>query len=501
MRVARRQVGAVLLLAAGLGGASAAVAQQARDTSADGAALGLRPTSAPAAQRPSYRGSYTVVGKPVRPSKSTRVTPGRGVADVPPLGDRQVGPLAPGTPTPAVKAGPGLPPVVAPARRRPRLEGAEAFDPLGVRVGSITLRPSIEASTGYDTNPNRIPNPASGSPVLRTDIGLLADSDWERHAMNFVLRGAYWRYFETPAADRPEVDGAWRLRLDALRDTTVDLEAIGRLTTQQPGIEQPFVGASRGRVLEGGVGAGVTQRFGDASLGLKGAIGRQVYEPIPLGNGVSLSQSERDLNTFGLTLRAGYEVSPGIKPFMEVTGDRRIYDQAIDAGGYRRSSSGQAVRAGTTLELSRLIVGEASIGYGQREYDDPRLEPINGFLANASLVWTPTALTTVRFRAGTELSETTVSGASGAVVHSAGVEVTHALRRYLSLSALLDGSQTVYQGVPITEDRYTAALRLDWKLNRSVVVRASVAHEQLDSSAVGADYTANVYLVGLRLQR
>ena len=95
----------------------------------------------------------------------------------------------------------------------------------------------------------------------------------------------------------------------------------------------------------------------------------------------------------------------------------------------------------------------------------------------------------------------TFAGASGAIVHSAGVEVTHALRRYLSLSALLDGSQTLYQGVPITEDRLTAGLRLDWKLNRSVVVRASVTHEQLDSSIPGADYTANVYLVGLRLQR
>jgi len=451
--------------------------------------------------RPSYRGSYPVVGKPVRPAKSTRIVPARGVADVTPLGDRQVGPVIPGTPGPAVKPAPGLPPLAPSVRRRPRTDDLDAFDPLGVRVGAMTLRPSIEASTGYDTNPNRIPHPASGSPVLRTDVGLLADSDWERHAMNFALRGTYWRYFETPAADRPEVDGVWRLRLDARRDTTVDLEALGRLTTQQPGIEQPFVGASRGRVVEGGVGAGVTQRFGDASLGLKGAFGRQVYEPIPLGNGQSISQADRDLNTFGLTLRAGYEVSPSVRPFMEFTGDRRIYDQAIDAGGYRRSSTGQAVRAGTALEFSRLLVGEASVGYGHRAYDDPRLEPVDGILANASLVWTPTALTTVRLRAATELSETTVSGASGAVVHSAGVEVTHALRRYLALSALLDGSKTVYQGVPITEDRYTAALRLDWKVNRSVVVRASVAHERLDSSTVGADYTANVYLVGLRLQR
>ncbi len=500
MRAARRQFCAVLLLAAVPGSVATGFAQQ-QPAAPTEAPLGLRPGSAPAEARPAFRGTYPVVGKPVRSGKSTRVTPARGVADLPPAGERPVGPLAPGTPSPAVKPGPPLPPLAPPSRRRPRLEDLQAFDPLGVRVGTMTLRPAIEVSGGYDTNPNRIPNPGGGSSLLKTDLGLLADSDWERHALSAVLRGTRYRYFDTPAADRPEVDGALRLRLDALRDTTVDLETIGRLTTQQPGIEQPFVGSSRGQILEGGLAAGVTQRFGDASLGLRGAVGRQVYEAIPLGNGQSLSQSDRDLNSYGVTLRAGYEVSPGIKPFAELTGDRRIYDQAIDAGGFRRSSSGQAVRAGTTLEITRLIVGEASVGYGQREYDDPRLEPIDGFLANASLIWTPTALTTVAFKAGTELSETTVSGASGAIVHSAGIEVTHALRRYLSLSALLDGSQTLYQGVPITEDRLTAGLRLDWKLNRSVVVRASVTHEQLDSSLPGADYTANVYLLGLRLQR
>ncbi len=500
MRTARRQVCAVILLAAVPCGAATGLAQQPPPPRAE-ADIGLRPGTAPAEPRPAFRGSYPVVGKPVRSGKSTRTVPARGVADLPPAGERPVGPTLPGTPAPAVRPAPPLPPLIPPARRRPRPEDLAAFDPLGVRVGAFTLRPGIEMSGGYDTNPNRIPRPGQGSSLLKTDLGLLADSDWERHALGLVLRGTHYRYFDTPAADRPEVDGALRLRLDALRDTTIDLETIGRLTTQQPGLEQPLVGSKRGQILEGGIGAGVTQRFGDASLGLKGTVGRQVYEAIPLGNGQSLSQSDRDLNTYGLTLRAAYEVSPGIKPFAEFTGDRRIYDQAVDAGGYRRSSSGQAFRAGTSLEITRLIVGEASVGYGQREYDDPRLQPIDGFLANASLVWTPTALTTVRFKAGTELSETTVAGASGAVVHSAGVEVTHALRRYLSLSALLDGSQTLYQGVPITEDRLTAALRLDWKLNRSVVVRASVAHEQLDSSIQGADYTANVYLVGLRLQR
>ena len=38
-------------------------------------------------------------------------------------------------------------------------------------------------------------------------------------------------------------------------------------------------------------------------------------------------------------------------------------------------------------------------------------------------------------------------------------------------------------------------------LARSIVVRGSFTHERLKSSAPGSDYTANVFLLGLRLQR
>jgi hypothetical protein len=42
--------------------------------------------------------------------------------------------------------------------------------------------------------------------------------------------------------------------------------------------------------------------------------------------------------------------------------------------------------------------------------------------------------------------------------------------------------------------------KLEYKVTRSVSLRASYMHELLDSSFPNADYTANVYLVGLRFQ-
>ena len=47
---------------------------------------------------------------------------------------------------------------------------------------------------------------------------------------------------------------------------------------------------------------------------------------------------------------------------VEVEGDTRTHDTVVDRYGYRRGSSGGYAKGGTSFELSRLLVGEVSIG-------------------------------------------------------------------------------------------------------------------------------------------
>jgi hypothetical protein len=98
------------------------------------------------------------------------------------------------------------------------------------------------------------------------------------------------------------------------------------------------------------------------------------------------------------------------------------------------------------------------------------------------------------------VEETTVTGASGIVVSRASLDVAHDLRRNLTITPGLAFFQSDYQGVPIIERGYGASVKLDYRLTRSVALRASYIHEWLKSSVPGADYTADVFLVGMRLQ-
>ena len=105
-----------------------------------------------------------------------------------------------------------------------------------------------------------------------------------------------------------------------------------------------------------------------------GGVDRTIYEDAQLPSGVILRQSDRNVTQYGVKLRAGYEVSPGIKPFVDVLADTRTYDQRIDDFGFRRSSDGLGVKAGSTFEITRTLTGEASAGIQTRRYDDLRLK-------------------------------------------------------------------------------------------------------------------------------
>ena len=51
------------------------------------------------------------------------------------------------------------------------------------------------------------------------------------------------------------------------------------------------------------------------------------------------------------------------------------------------------------------------------------------------------------------------------------------------------------------EKYFAGTLRAEYNLTRTVAVRASYTFEHLKSTSVGSDYTANVFLLGLRFQR
>ncbi len=244
----------------------------------------------------------------------------------------------------------------------------------------------------------------------------------------------------------------------------------------------------------------MTQRFNRLALSARASVDRSDYADAPLGNGQVLSQKDRNLTQYGLRLRAGYEISPGLTPFAEALVDTRKYDQATDSTGFRRNSDGLQLRAGTSLELTRTLTGEIAAGYGLRRYEDQRLSDLRAPVVEAVLSWAMSPLTTLRLRGATEFEETTIAGSSGAVTRRLSAELSHAFLRNLTATATASYGRSNFQGVTRQDDTLRAGFGIDYALTRNLVLRGSFNHERTTSNVAGNNISGNVWLFGVRGQ-
>jgi hypothetical protein len=496
---------------AAIGIATFVAAGAARSQEPTPADLGLKGVDEPEAPfAPPAPGSEgTNDGQPGEaPPKPKTVT---GKTALPPLKpykgaerlDQRGGPAGPKdgeNPSPTVAALPTPPPPKRPVRDdRP-------FDPLGVSVGDLRLKPFVEEDLGWSSNPGLLPGPQKGSGFLMSEAGFTLDSDWSQSAVHGDFKGGLTDYFADPSADAPFANGVVNGRWDLTRALSIDGEGRLAVTTMTAGslglAPNVAFGASGAPVTETyGATVGGDQNFGRFDLSLHGSIDRTAYEDATLSNGAVDELSSDDFSDWGLRGRAAYRLSAAFRPFLDVLVDTRRYDSGVDQYGYQRNSDGVAARIGAEIDLAGILTGSVDVGYGERDYQDPRLPNLASPLFDASLVWAATGLTTVTLKTVSSLAETTIRGASGAAQHATTLEIDHALRRYLTLTGAVGYATDAYAGLPLRDTTTTFTLVASYSLNRDMVLKASVSRQFYVSNQPGTSYAATVVMMGLKLQR
>ena len=378
----------------------------------------------------------------------------------------------------------------------------ETFDPLGIRAGSFLLKPWFESGIGYDTNPlatNTNPKP---SLYQQYATGLTAQSDWSRHALAADIRGSYTQYDNVSGNNRPEIDSILRGRIDVSDRTRYALEGHFQLTTESAGNpDAPTDVVRPPPIVTTGGSVGFAHRWNRFEVAAAGGLDHVVYENGELLNGETLDRSDRNYDQPAVRLRAGYELRPGVTPFVAGEFDSREFAQEVDDSGYQRASTGMQIRAGTSFELTRLLTGEASLGWLARDYVDPRLADISGLLVDASLVWVASGLTTVRFTAVTTINETSFEDTTGVLERILALRIDHAFRRWLIGTIRLGWEFDDYGQSGRRDNRFVVGAQASIKLARELWLTGEVRQETLDSNEPVNDYTANIMMVGLRLQR
>jgi hypothetical protein len=377
------------------------------------------------------------------------------------------------------------------------------FDPLGILYGGFIFKPAAEYTRGYDNNAPRNSTPPTASSWYNVYASeLLMNSNWDRHEFTAALRGSFTTYDTLHMLDRPNLDARVTSRIDVTRDTHLLLEGRYLLFTDYPGSPNIQVGVSHLPIaMTYGATAGILQQFNRVDVTLKGTFDRTVYNDSEFVDGETASNSGRNYNKYGSSLRAAYDVMPGIKPFVEAGAENRRYDLQFDAGGNDRTSQGYYAKAGTTLDYARKLVGEVSIGYLMRAYNDPTLSNIHGWTVDSALTWFATPLTTVKLINTTTVTEIVLTGVSGMFTRETTLQVEHAFRRWLVFTGKFTRAIDDYVGSTREDLRYVASTALSYYVAREIVLKGEYRNEWRHSNVPGNDYFAHVWLVGVRLQR
>jgi hypothetical protein len=404
----------------------------------------------------------------------------------------------PGTPTPA-----SLPLGAVPHPTLPIAAG-DPYEALGIKAGSFLILPAVELSAGYNTNPMAAPT-GPGSLYFVVAPELHVRSNWATNSFTADITGSYTDYPDNdfqPSLNAPYLNAKADGTLDVTRTTQILLEARTIVSTDNPGspnIQAGLVTLPVDTTVGGTFGA--AQQFGRFDVSLKGTFDRSMYSSAQLSDGETADFDYRNFDQYAGILRLGYEIDPGLKPFVEVDEDTRVHDLPTDIFGEDRDSDGSSAKLGATLNLANSLTGEIAAGYMRRDYHDPTLPNIAGPTIDGSLLWQATALTTAKLTAVSIVSESTVQGVSGEFSRSITGEVDHALRTWLVANAQLGYEYDEYVGLGRNDNHYFAAAGLTYKMNRDLQLKGEVRQDWLNSNVSGVAYTATTFLLTMRLQK
>jgi len=396
-----------------------------------------------------------------------------------------------------------LPPVnkgQKPQEPQPAMMEEDPYEPKGITVGNFILKPAFEMTSGFDSNPGRVPKGA-GSGFVSVAPVLLVRSQFERHLLNADVRVGYIDYAKLRQLSRPTVDAKVNGRYDITDTFALNGEGHVAVDADDPGTPR-FAGRFAKIPLASTVGgsAGVTKKFEDFEVSTKAAIDRVAFQNASLMDGQIVSNADRNFVQYGSQSRVTYNLTPEIRPFVDVAVDRRVHDIAVDAEGFRRDSTGTAVEAGVTFGYADKLTGDVAVGYLTRRFQDPLLKPVSGFIADANLTYQYAKETAIMFGAKSQVVEITEPGISGVLKRDVTVGVEHQFEPWLVGTFTAGYGQDAFTGTTRVDNRYLAELGMLYKFSRLLQFRASVRREETRSNFRENNLSATVVQVGARVQ-
>ncbi len=377
----------------------------------------------------------------------------------------------------------------------------EDFEPVGGRIGSFFIYPSIETRLEYDDNILALPDNGAGDFELTVRGAVDLKSNWQRHSLEgdaYIQQNFHERF---TTEDTLQGGARVRGRLDIDRDTSARIVAsLDALAEDRANItsaaqaREPTRFRRADTLLSAAREMGRVQVIGDLQMVALD------FDDAPLPGGGELDQDFRDSVYWRGSVTTLVEFSPRISGLVRGQVDRLTYSDEA-ASTFDRDTTGYAIEGGARVELTNLLFGELRAGVLHRSVDDPSSKGLTGLSFGANLTWNITPLTTLRFIADRQVEEGGSQLVSGNVRSQARIEAEHELLRNLILEgrAGIARIETVGQ-IETSADEYNLMVGGTWKLNRTLRVFARADRfQRFADEAFFREFTRNRVSAGVRL--
>jgi hypothetical protein len=408
----------------------------------------------------------------------------------------------------AQEAGPSIqsPEATLPERQSVLQRPRSDYDPLGIRMGSFLVFPSVGLGETYDSNVFATTSNTKDDFYTTVSPNVTVRSDWNVHALGFSAGSVTKRYASLVSENVTNLAVRGDGRLDILRNIYVAGGAGYQLLHEDRSSPDSVNGKNPVEFHVTSANLSYVHEPGRLGARVDGTVDSYSYNNATSNTGATLEQHDRDRIVYAVAPRISYEIVPGYHAFGKVTGNERDYVQKFDTRGFQRSSRGWEADVGTAIDLTHVVNGEVYAGYLSQYYDDPRLSTDSGFAFGGNLLWNVTQLTSLRATAARTIEETTqfaaVNGvnvnASGYLQSAIKLAVEHELLRNVLLSGYVDYINSDYQGITRSDDQIDANVGGRYLLNRNLSATADLTYSNRSSNVTGVGYDRLVGILGIK---
>jgi hypothetical protein len=348
---------------------------------------------------------------------------------------------------------------VAPEDTPVKTRQQPGYEAVGIRAGSWMFNPSLMTGGFYDSNV------FSSNFMKRSDIAAVVEPSlrartlWERHGLDLTLDAQSTVYHGNPGLDQTNASLKGNGWFDIAHDLAVLTNfQIAHLNVGVGSLSSPAgaVQPTPYNLLSGDVS--IRKEFNRLTTSVGFRTDSYDYGSTRAQNGTVINQDSLDGQIYSLHGRADYAFSPVLGWFGGVEGNERNVrgtpGQPLDSQGYRALS-------GVTIGWTNLIRGELGAGYAEQRFVDPTIGTIAGPTYRARLIWSPTRLLDVHFKAEQLVTQTSDTSSSGVLANALHLGLDYELLRNVVVSL----------GGGYESDRFFGQVRKDHVITSDATVK------------------------------